>query len=188
MTIARIDIETAGLTNLMALTDPRHFDRSIKAGLRYSSRAAKAEAAKQIGARYSIPASRIKQDIGKPFVSGTSLVLGFATKAPTVRAFGAKSLARGGLTYTIYRGARTRNTKAFMLPVGQGVPVTASRTRRTSSGKPKLRTIYGPSIGRIFVGGRSRFGNEIRRLTTERVQAQFMAGVKREWARRARGF
>jgi hypothetical protein len=176
---ARIDIQTAGLTPMMAFLDPVRFEKDLTAGLRYASRGAETETRKNIGARYALPAARIRQDQGKPRMEGSTLVLGFKRRPPTLGSYGGRALARGGYTYQVFRGQRERRSDIFELPIGPGLPF------KRENGK--LITLYGPSIGSIFVG-RSRFGDELRRGTTERVMTQFIVGVKRELARRARGF
>jgi len=178
MPAPRIDIKTAGLTPMMALLDPVRFQRDLTAGLRYAGKAAETEARKQIGARYAIPAARIRQDQAKARIDGTALVMGFRRRPPTLRAYGGRPIARGGYTYQVFRGQRQRRSDIFELPIGPGLPF------KRENGK--LITLYGPSIGSIFVG-RSRFGDDLRRSTTERVMVQFITGVKRELARRSRG-
>jgi len=174
---ARIDIQTAGLTPMMAFLDPVRFQKDLSAGLRYASRGAETETRKNIGARYALPAARIRQDQYKTRVDGTALVLGFRRRPPTLRAYGGRALARGGYTYQVFRGQRQRNDDIFELPIAGGLPF-----KRING---KIKVMYGPSIGSIFVG-RSRHGDEIRRATTERAMQQFIVGVKRELARRAR--
>ena len=182
MATVRLDITTAGLDAMQAILDPVRFRKDVSAGLRYAGSGAKTTAAKEIGARYALTSARIKQDISNPVVQTNALLLKFGRRPPTLRGYGGRPLARGGYSYQIFRGQRERRSDIFELPIGPGLPF-----RRTGKGRSGLTVMYGPSVGSIFVG-RSRFGDEVRRVTTERVMVQFVTGVKREQARRARGY
>jgi hypothetical protein len=187
MAVVSVNIETQGLDAMQAILAPAQFRKNVTAGLRYAARGAKLTSAKEIGQRYAIAAARIKQDIRTPVVGNSELRIGFGKRAPTVRAFGARPLARGGFSFTIFRGERETRRKGFILPVGEGVPVIRLKGQFTRTGKPKLATVYGPSIGGIFTG-ESRFGDTIRQATTQKLQTQFITGLQRELARIARGF
>lgn len=193
MASVEIDITTAGLDVVQSLLDPKRFKRDVAAGLRYAGKGATVTAAKEIGALYNLTAARIKKDIRKPQLSGDSIRIPFARTAPTLNAFGARPLStKGGkptgLKASIFRGQRISNPKAFWLKLPGGGP-HGLPFRRPPLGSQTYGygVAYGPSIGAIFTG-KSRFGDQLRDKTSQRVQEQFIKGVQREIDRRSRGF
>jgi hypothetical protein len=184
MAVARLDITTTGLDAMAAILDPARFRKDVTAGLRYASSGVKTTAAKEIGARYTLTAARIKQDIGKPQVSGDAITIRFGRRPPTLRGYSGRPLARGGISYSVFRGQREKRSDVFWLPIGgaPGLPF-----RRVKPGRQGLIVLYGPSVGSIFAG-KSMFGESIRGTTTARAQEQFIKGIERELARRSRGF
>jgi hypothetical protein len=195
MAVARLDITTTGLDAMAAILDPARFRKDVTAGLRYASSGVKTTAAKEIGARYTLTAARIKQDIRKPQASGDAITIRFGRRPPTLRGYSGRPLAprggnsgrplaRGGISYSVFRGQREKRSDVFWLPIGgaPGLPF-----RRVKPGRQGMIVLYGPSVGSIFAG-KSLFGESIRGTTTAKAQEQFIKGIERELARRSRGF
>jgi hypothetical protein len=180
---ASINIETQGLDAMVAVLTPKLFQQRVSAGLRYASKSVKKESAKQIGSRYRLASSRIKGDIKSLRVADKEIIVTFNRRPPTLRAYGARALSSGGISYSVFKSGRLRQPRGFFLPIGPspGIPFI-----RTGSGRSAIKTLYGPSVGSIFVGD-SKFGKDIREQTTKTIQTQFIKGVEREISRRARG-
>jgi hypothetical protein len=176
-----INLQSDGLTRMLAFTDPRNYEKAKSGGIRYAVKSVAPAVAKNLRQFYAIPAARVKQDVQTPrFIAANDVIeVRFSRRPPTLRAYGARP-ARGGTSYQIFKGQRRVSANVFFLPLGPspGLPM-----RREG---PKLKTQYGPSIGAIF-NGRSRYGSMIREATVKRVHEQFLTGVQRELARQARG-
>jgi hypothetical protein len=183
----RIDVTSKGIDAMEAFLNPALFKRTINGALRYAGSGARATAAKEIKAAYNLPSSRVKKSPGGRdqirlgFPSDNALQITFAREAPALRAYGGRMLSGNIYQTKIFRsGSQSRIERAFILNKSGGLPAVYSRTDR------KVRVLYGPSVGSIFVG-KSKHGDQIRKPTVERVNEQFLKGVQRELARRARG-
>lgn len=189
-----------GLSAMRAFLDPKGYHEAMRYGLRYASRAATTEAAKQIRSQYTISAARIKQDIKGPFLvnQDTEARLVFSRRPPTLLQYGFRPGSRGGpqpgrgrgmgwgkpqpkgrpATAKILRsGARIQYPNTFMV---QGLPMTLRANG-------KLFVEHGPSIGAIFAG-QSEFGDQIRSAVSARINEQLVKGVERKFGESARRF
>jgi hypothetical protein len=192
----RIDIDVSGLNGMKALANPAQFRKAVQAGLRYASPSVKKTAAKEIGAKYALSAARIKKDIKDPKYTSDSILVTFNRVPPSLRAYGGKPIrsrttAAGigtpiGVKYRIFRGQTEKRDNVFWLQLGS-VPFPGIPFRRDGPGSAGLVALYGPSIGSIFTGD-SKFGEALRKATTEAAQVQFVKGVERYQSRIARGY
>jgi hypothetical protein len=196
--MAMIDIDVSGLSAMQKLLDPSQFRKDVAAGLKYAIPTAKRTAAKEIGTKYAIPAARIKQDIKSIKYDDEGITFTFNRNPPSLRSYGGKPIKarttkKGtgvpvGIKYRVFKGSggTQKRDDAFWLQVG-GLPFPGLPFRRKGPGSSGLIVLRGPSIGSIFTG-KSAFGEQIRKATTEAVQVQFIKGVERAQSRRARGF
>jgi hypothetical protein len=195
MTVS-ITIDSKGLDTAKAVFDPKNYRKAVAAGLRYASSGFNREAAKQIGARYAFPASRIKKDIYKPRLRDDEISITFSRRAPTLRAYDAKPLRKGdGVSYRVFKegGREQRTEKVFWMPAKmKNGDETFSNVllpfrRLGPKGRTNVTALFGSSVGSIFARD-SRYGEQIRTATLAVVQVQFTKGIDRELARRMRGF
>lgn len=189
-------LEDKGFQAMKAMVDPASVKKQTMAGMRYASNGVARTLAKEIGARYAIPAGRIKQDIRKPTYTENGIQVRFSTKAPSLRAFSGKPLAqkqsrRGGIvsrgiSYKVFKGTAEKRQDVFwFIPSGTSVDRPGLPFRRLGRGRTNIQAQYGPSIGRI-VTGESRFGKVIIDATLTQTMAQVLKGIERERARQAR--
>jgi hypothetical protein len=200
-----INIDVQGLGPMLAITDPKLFNRSTIAALRKTGSTARTQAAKEIGANYNLKASRIKRDIlpARPTPEGLSIV--FRRKpAPTIRAYGAqfktssasaRSSSRGITTWKEFKNEqKTTSSKVFWRRSKSGkiLPFVGSSSGLTGPFYPKgspngIRVLYGPSIGSIFARD-SKYGDVIRSQVLDKTQEAYMKNIEAELARIGRGF
>jgi hypothetical protein len=192
MTVS-ITIDSKGLDTAKAVFDPKNYRKAVAAGLRYAGSGFNREAAKQIGARYALPAARIKKDIQKPRLTDSEISVTFRRRGPTLRAYGAKPLRGGGMSYQVFKeGGRQTSQNVFFMPAKmKNGDDTYSDVllpfRRLGAGRSNITALFGPSVGSIFARN-SLYGEQVRTETVKVVQVQFIKGIDRELARRMRGF
>ena len=113
-------LDTSQLDKLARFTNPKLFDRAIKAGIRQASSTAKTQAAKGIGSRYSLTAGRIKKDITVSIPPGGEFaLLRFSRRPPSLAQFNAKPGTRGTGQQGRGRG------KGWTKPAKPGKPMSA---------------------------------------------------------------
>lgn len=202
--------EIAGINEirkLQAFLAPATYGRAVREGVKYGAAAAKPAAAKAIGSRYNIKAARIKKDILKPYIKGTTAEITFRRTPPSFMSFGGSpgtrgrqpSLGRGRgwgkasppgkpFTFAILRGGRRISAPnvfvaSFTKADGEGFSVALRRSRKGKLGYAGS----GPSIGSIFAG-KSKFGDAIRKEVLARIGEQFEVGFKRSLDKQKAGY
>jgi hypothetical protein len=199
------------LARLAALFTPEQFAKAQAAGMRYAARSITTVVSKGIAESYGIKPTRIREDIRKPYVApnGSYITIAFSKRAPTLNQFtikpGTGHPPKGGRSPQPGRGrgrgwgkpnpAREPLTALQFKPAGRQ-PITgafqaAGRNgnqlvfRRKRNGK--LRGLYGPSIGGIFMGD-TRTGERLRDQVRERVATQYRTGFMRALMAGQRGY
>lgn len=193
-----------GLDALQAFLNPDLFDKAAKAGLAYAAKAVPPAVAKGITEQYGISSARIKQDIsGVRFQDGgLTATIAFSRRPPTLLQYGAKPGSRGGPQPGLGRGKGWGKPKRPGKPVSALVARSVGRQQFPTSfiargaqgnqlvlrrSKGKLISVYGPSIGSIFLG-QSAIGDALRASVQARIQEQFEKGFQRAVDAAARGF
>jgi hypothetical protein len=195
------------LQKMQAFLAPATFAKAQRSGVRYAAKAVPPAVAKGIGSAYNIKAARIKQDIsGVRFVDNDeTAIIRFSRRPPTLAQFkpnpGRRGRQRGlgrgqgwgaakpkgkPLTALVVRAqGRKAFAGAFLTTGANGNQLVL---RRQGTG-PEARfiSIYGPSIGSIFLGN-SSIGPELRAVVQARIKEQFQKGFERQMSAAARGF
>ena len=196
--MASISVSLSGidqLKQLQAFLDPRLYDKAIRGGITYGSKAAPPAVAKGITASYNISAARVKKDISRTqFVDGgQTALIRFSRRPPTLTQFKPKAgtrypqpgLGQGmgwgkpvkagkPITATINRGkGRQAFDGAFF---AQGLNANSLVLRKGSNGR--FYGVYGPSVGSMFLGN-SAIGPQLRDDVQKRIQEQFIKGFQR---------
>jgi hypothetical protein len=183
------------LSSLQAVLTPKLYDKAIRGGISYASKAVPTAVSKGITASYNFTAARVKKDISKTqFVdNGQTALIRFSRRPPTLTQFkpnpgkrypqpglgrgkGWGSPIRAGrpLTATISRAnGRQPFVGAFR---AQGLNANSLVLRKDSSGR--FYGVYGPSIGSIFLG-QSDIGTQLRSDVQARINEQFIKGFQR---------
>lgn len=191
MAALNFTIDLDGQKQLSAMTaflSPATFDRALKGGVKYASKAATPAIAKSVGQRYSLRARDIKADIngGKDprfFDGGTSAVISLSRRPRTAAAFGGRQNKRG-YSFAIFKGERQKFRRGFLAQGKQGIPLPFYRE---SKARYPIAVIHGPSLGSVFLGA-SRFGDVMKKEVELRMAEQFIKGIERELASKRRGF
>lgn len=192
-----------GLKAMQALLKPAQLAKAQAGGVRYASKAVPPAVAKGITAVYNITSARVKADIrGVRFnADQTEAVVGFSKRPPTLAQFkptpGKRSpqagLGRGmgwakpskpgtPVQATIVRSQGRQAFRGAFLATG----LNGNQLVLRRQGE-KLKGVYGPSIGSIFLG-QSKIGPALRSEVERRIGEQFVKGFEREMGRAARGF
>lgn len=205
--MANATVQVEGLQRMIGVLSPVTFAKAQRAGITYAAKAVPPAVAKGIGAAYNLKAARIKQDIlGTRFVDeGQAAIIRFSRRPPTLRQFNPKPGTRGHqrglgrgmgwgpaspkgkpLTAMIVRSQGRQSYPGGFL--ASGLHGNALVLRRQGTGPAtQLISIYGPSIGSIFLG-QSVVGPTLRVTVQERIQEQFIKGFDRQMSAAARGF
>lgn len=202
-----IDISgVEGLSAMRAFLDPKLYDKALRGGISYASKAVPPAVAKGIRAEYAISSARIKQDISPiQFGSGgQTATIRFSRRPPTLTQYGARPGTRATGQRGLGRGM------GWSQPSRPGRPVTAIKLKREgrkpeqgafiatglngnqvvlrrSSDGSKLYGVYGPSIGSIYLG-RSAIAQQLQADVSIRINEQFIRGVQRVLDSAARGY
>jgi len=202
-------VETEGFDAMLAIVNPKLFERTVRTVARKTGSNAKTQIAKAITARYNLTSARIKKDIepAKLTADGISMVLK-RRPAPTIGAYGGVFNPSGGRTsasiggsgsgatsWKIFRqGGKTTSANVFWRRAKSGkmLPFVSSSSGLPGPFYPKgsphgIRVMYGPTVGSVFAGD-SRYGDEIRVKVGSQTQLAFTKNVEAEMARIARGF
>lgn len=205
MATARVTI--TGLDSLQRLAlavQPEALARVAAAGARYAARSVPPAVSQSVRRTYSLPAARIKADIGAPRIqgegAGLEVTIPFSRRPPTLTQFQPRPGRRGPqrglgrgrgwaasqppgrpLTAAVIRGERKPVRGAFLATGRNGNRLILQRRAG------RLVSLYGPSTGSLALGN-SREGQRIKAEVERRIQQQFEAGVQRELNRQARGF
>ena len=193
------------LQKMQEFLNPKTFDKAQKGGVSYAAKSVKPAVSKGIGAAYNIKAARIKEDISSVRIEqgGMAATIKFSRRAPTLSQFSVRPGTRGKqpglgrgkgwgkpkpagkpLTAIQLRSTgRTAITGAFQATGNNGNLLVF---RRRASGK--LVGLYGPSIGDIFLGPRSKIGAQLRADVQARIQEQYLTGFQRVLDAAARGY
>lgn len=196
--MARVSISLDGidqLKRLQAFLDPKLYDKAIRGGITYGSKAVPPAVAKGISASYNLSAARVKKDISNTqFVDGgQTALIRFSRRAPTLTQFKPKpgtrstqpGLGRGmgwgkpvkagkPVSAVINRGkGRQSFAGAFF---AQGLSANSLVLRKGSNGR--FYGVYGPSVGSMFLGD-SAIGPQLRSTVDQRIQEQFIKGFQR---------
>lgn len=206
--MAGITLKIDGLNQLQKMlefTDPKNFAKAQRAGVVKATGAIKTQVAKGIAERYNLKSARIKQDISKASIAadGSSATIRFGRRAPTLAQFGMKPGTRGSgqpglgrglgwgkpakpgrpLTAMVLRAdGRKAYTGAFVA-IGKGGNQLV--VRKDSNGK--LRTVYGPSVGSIFLG-KGRYALELQATAARLINDEFLKGFQKKLDDIARGY
>jgi hypothetical protein len=153
--------------------------KAIKAGVRDAARAGRTTLAQSIGQRYSLTASRIKQDVSQAQFSdgGMSAVIRTSRKPITAMQFKPRE-TRTGLTMRIFRSERTVVKSGF---IAKGLPF-----RRRGKARMPIDVIHGPSIHAIYTGG--KWAPALQGRTELRVEDALEKGILRALGAMGRGF
>lgn len=207
--MAGITLKIEGLSQLQKMlqfADPKTFAKANRAGIAKATGAIKTQVAKGIGESYNLKAARIKQDISRAYIApdGLSATISFSRRRPpTLTQFGMKPGTRGSgqpglgrgrgwgkptkpgrpLTATILKADGRKTYRGAFVALGNGGNQVVFR--KDSQGK--LHTVYGPSIGSIFLGeGRhsQRLQNDAARL----INDEFRKGFEKKLNDIARGY
>ena len=204
--MARLSLTLTGidqLAPLQAFLNPKLYDKALRGGITYASKAVPTAVSKGITSSYNFTAARVKKDISKTqFVdNGQTALIRFSRRAPTLTQFkpnpGKRNpqpgLGRGlgwgkpkkpgrPLTATISRAnGRQPFVGAFR---AQGLNANSLVLRKDSSGR--FYGVYGPSIGSIFLG-QSEIGTQLRSDVQLRINEQFIKGFQRVLDSASRG-
>lgn len=205
--MARLTVELTGLDGLQKMQqflNPALFKKAQQGGVSYAAKAVPPAVAKGITASYNITSSRVKKDIsGIRFAGdGQSASIGFSRRAPTLTQFKPNPGRRGGPQPGLGRGM------GWGSPKPAGKPVTATiikaKGRQSFPGAfiatgangnrlvlrregERLRGVYGPSIGSIFLG-QSAIGPTLRADVQARISEQYIKGFQRVIDSAARGY
>ena len=196
--MASISLSLTGidqLQRLQAFLDPKLYDKALRGGITYGSKAVAPSVAKGITASFNLSSARVKKDISRTsFVDGGSTALiKFSRRPPTLTQFkptpGTRypqpGLGRGmgwdvpskpgkPLRATITRGGGKKPfVGAFQ---AQGLNANSLVLRKDSNGR--FYGVYGPSIGSIFLG-QSQIGPQLRADAGNRISEQFIKGFQR---------
>lgn len=205
--MARLTLEVSGaegLTRMRQFLNPKLFDKAMAGGVRYASKSVPPAVAKGITAAYNISSRRIKDDISGIRFSGdgTSATIGFSRRPPTLSQF-RPSPGRRGRQPGLGRGLGWGPAK----PAGRPVTATIIKAKGRQTfpgaflatgnngnrlvlmriGADRLKSLYGPSIGSIFIGN-SAIGPELRADVQQRINEQYIKGVQRVLDSAARGY
>ena len=186
----RLDVTIEGAKDLLKLQhflDPKLLAKATRGGITYAAKAAKVAVAKEVRARYNIPAARVKQDVTGPRFSaqGEVATLYFSRKPPSALSYGGKDTGKG-LTMKITRGGRAQKvTRGFIIKSGklQGLPFR----RVTSEHGSRIAFVSGPSIGSLFAGEADN-AEIMQSVVNARINEQFIKGMKRVLDSAARGY
>ena len=192
------------LDRLIAFTDPKLYNKAIKGGLSYAAKAVPPAVAKGISASYSIKSSRIKQDISSVRIEpdGSAASIRFSRRPPTLTQYGARPGTRATGQRGLGRGM------GWSKPAKAGRPLTATVLRAQGRkpypgafmaggnfgnrlvfrrGTNQLHSIYGPSVGSIFLG-QSAIAQQLQATAETRINEQFKKGFDRVIGAANRGF
>lgn len=198
-----INADISGLRQMQAITDPKLFAKAERNGLRAAGSTARTQIPKGIAQRYTIPSSRVKQDISKPWVTNDFVQLRLSRQPPTALQYRFKPGRRGGpqpgmgpgrgwgkpqpagrpASMKVFRNRSAVNLpSAFLAP--NGLPMLRVRNER---GRGSLTVLHGPSIGQIYTG-KSLYARELRSETETAVLASFSKAFEKTFSDAARGF
>ena len=205
------------LARLAALFTPEQFAKAQAAGMRYAARSFNPRGrinsliTKSIAESYGITQKRVSTDIRQPFVApdGSYITIGFSKFPPTLnqfaieagtghprqggqspqpgrgrgRGWGRPNPARQPLTALQRRSEGRQPIAGAFQAIGKNGNQLVFRRKRNG----KLRGLYGPSIGGIFMGD-TRTGERIRAQVRERVATQYRTGFMRALMAGQRGY
>ena len=173
------------LSAMKAFLEPAAFDRALKGGTRYATKATPPAISKAVGARYTMKAGEIKKDIKGPNFSegGKSATLILSRRPRTAAAFNGKQTSQG-YRFAVYRGQNVTVKNGFLAKGKQGIMLPFYREGK---GRYPINVIHGPSLGSVFVGN-SKYGDVMKKEVGDRMQKQLVVGIERELKRSARGF
>lgn len=206
--MAGITLKIEGLNQLQKMlefTDPKNFAKAQRAGVVKATGAIKTQVAKSIGERYNFKSGRIKQDISRASIApdGSSATIRFARRPPTLAQFGMRpgtrasgqpGLGRGlgwgkpakpgrPLTAMVLRADGRKSYTGAFVAIGKGGNQLV--VRKDSRGK--LHTVYGPSVGSIFLG-KGRYALELQAHAARLINDEFIKGFEKKLSDIARGY
>lgn len=205
--MASISLTLTGIDQLQllrAVLDPKLYDRALKGGVSYASKAVPPAVAKGITSSYNFTSARVKKDISSTqFVEGgQTALIRFSRRPPTLTQFKPNPGRRGGpqpglgrgmgwgkpkkpgrpLSATIQRANGRQSFRGAF--VAQGLNANSLVLRKDTAGR--FYGVYGPSIGSIFLG-QSAIGSQLRTDVELRIREQFIKGFQRVLDSAARG-
>ncbi len=158
-------IELKGFERAKKLLDSKKYERAVKDTIKDLARAIRTEISQALRERYTLPASRIREDIIFNMINEGMFRISFRRRPPGLQHYKAYEIRRGikytatrrgivgkqmkraeetgGVYVEVIRGRRVLIRRAFMKNMpkgGWGVWITEKNTR-------KLRRLFGPSIG-----------------------------------------
>lgn len=182
------------------------YAKAMRGGISYASKAVPPAVSKGIRQEYGLTASRIKQDISGIRIDpdGQSATIRFSRRPPTLTQYGARPGIRGTGQRGLGRG------RGWTAPSKPGKPLTALVMRsqgrkpfkdafaitgnnanqivlRRSKSSSRLYSVYGPSIGSIFLG-KSAIAQQLQADVQIRINEQFIKGFQRVLDSAARGY
>jgi hypothetical protein len=173
------------LSLMLEFLDRKTFRGALWNGLKVGGRGARTLAAKEVGGRYNLKASRIKADISDPILRLDQEAIEFRIKRKPISSgsYGWRDTGRG-LRGSNFRGGGRR-------PLQRGFQMRSERGTdrpgwmRSSNARYPINMVFGPSIGHILLGPGSTFGEEIIGNVLDRTQEQFVKGVESYLKRKA---
>jgi len=206
--MAGITLKIEGLDQLQKMlqfTDPKNFAKANRAGIAKATGAIKTQVAKGIGESYDLKAARIKQDISRAYIApdGLSATISFSRRPPTLAQFGMRPGTRGTgqpglgrgmgwgkpakpgrpLTATILKVDGRKTYRGAFVAIGNGGNQVVFR----KDGQGKLHTVYGPSIGSIFLG-KGRHSQQLQATAARLINEEFKKGFEKKLGDIARGY
>ena len=205
--MAGLTMKLEGLESVRKMQEflnPKTFEKAQRGGVSYAAKSVKPAVSKGIGAAYNIKAARIKEDISSVRIDqgGMAATIRFSRRPPTLGQFGIKPGTRGKqpglgrgmgwgkakpagkpLTAIQLRASGRTTVKGAFQATGNSANKLVFR--RGSNGK--LISLYGPSIGSIFLGN-SKIGTQLREDVQARIQEQYLTGFQRVLDAAARGY
>lgn len=182
--MAQIDISARilgdeQLSRSLAKLGTRDIPKAIKAGVRDAARAGRTTMAQSIGQRYSLTASRIKQDVSQAQFSnaGQTAVIRTSRKPITAMQFKPRE-TRTGLAMRIFRRERTVVKSGF---IAKGLPF-----KRRGKARMPIDVVHGPSIHAIYTGG--KWAPALQGRTEVRIEDALEKGILRALGAMGRGF
>lgn len=164
--------------------------KAIKAGVRYAAGGGRTAIAKNIGAKYSLSAARIKKDVFDPTYKdgGETAIIRTSRKPITFASYKAKDIRPRGVSVAIYKGKRSRHPQAFGAKGLFWTREGKGRYRLNARGERRLniKPLHGPSIHAIYDGG--LFSGAIQSATEQRLEERLVTGIMRHLGRVSRGF
>lgn len=193
-----------GLDDLRRLLNPQLADKAQAMALRQAMKAAKRQAAKDISSKFTIKSKTLTHDgeIKDPVFSANGAIIKASATPRTLNQFVFNPGRRGSPQPGLGRGkgwgkpTKPGRPASFKILKGRGLTQapTAFKAKEipfirinNTRGKGSLRVMHGPSVARIFTG-KGKFSAELKKNTTNIIDATFEKVVEKVYNDAARGY